>query len=127
MVIVEFVNGEGRTVRKEGPFWSARVDGVTMEAGGGVIGRLEGGRWRIDEESVTRVRVLAAACSVRFEGESDQDARGPFDRVELVDGALYTEPGTRLAARFDEPARRWHSYDDGCAWPAFVIEGFEPN
>jgi hypothetical protein len=44
------------------------------------------------------------------------------DKVEVVDGALYVQPGHRLVARLDEEKKAWYKYDDKRVWPALVIE-----
>ena len=124
MVSVEFVNIEGRVAHQAGPFPAVRLDGGRLFAGDRQLGALGGGRWDFGEGSVTRVRLHGSHCTLRFEGDEDggADARGPFERIELVDGAIYAEPGRVLVARHVERDGRWHSYNDGRVWPVLVVE-----
>lgn len=110
---------------RAGPFPWVRILGESLRVGpeDGEIGRYRGGIWHTREESGTRIDLHGSSCSVRFEGGAgDSERYGPFDGVEFIDGAIYTQPGHVLLARLDEPNSQWYAYDGGQWWKGLVIE-----
>jgi hypothetical protein len=126
MVMVRFLRTEGREVHRAGPFPWVRLGGGSLEVGpdGKVIARYRGGIWAVDGHSVPKYIIHGSTCTVRFEADSPNDSatHGPFDKVELVDGSAYVEPGRRLLARLDEHDQQWYSYEDKRRWPKMVVE-----
>ncbi len=126
MVTVRFLRTDGTEVHRAGPFAWVRVAGGSLQAGpdGQEIARYRGGIWTLDGQSVPKYVVHGSTCSVRFEADSPDDSPlyGPFDQVELVDGAVYVQPGRRLLARLDERDQSWYSYEDKRSWRSMVVE-----
>jgi hypothetical protein len=83
-----------------------------------------GGVWTVEGgASTTRFHIDGGRCVVHFGGDDTPWAiHGPFDKVEVVDGALYTYPDRHLLARLDEGNRLWFTYEDRRYWPVLVIE-----
>jgi hypothetical protein len=112
-------------VHRGGPFPWVRILAESLRAGpeDEEIGRYRGGAWHANEESGSRLDLHGSSCSLRFEGGTGETAHyGPFDRVEFIDGAIYTHPGQVLLARLDEQNKEWFAYDGGRWWPGLIIE-----
>jgi hypothetical protein len=130
MVRVEFEQS-GYTHHKVGPApWvelhagCLRVgpDNHTAACYHGGVGSVEG------NDHVTRFHINGSGCVVRFEGDGTEVAiHGPFDRVEVVDGAVYSQPDRHLLARFDEGNQLWFTYKDQRYWPALVVKDVEED
>jgi len=88
-----------------------------------------GGVWIVDGvDRVTRFRINGSRCVIRFGGDSTNGAvHGPFHKVEVVGGAMYTQPDRHLLARLDEGNRLWFTYEDQRYWPVLVIEDDEED
>jgi hypothetical protein len=89
--------------------------------------RYHGGIWSLEGgENVTKFGINGSRCMVRFEGDSmNRSIQGPFAKVEVVDGAIYTQPDRHLLARLDEGNQLWFNYEDKHYWPVLVIEDEE--
>jgi hypothetical protein len=86
-----------------------------------------GGVWDVEgNDNVTKFGISGARCMVRFANNSESSAaHGPYRTVEVVNGAVYTQPDQRLLALFDEGNQLWFTYADGRCWPLLVIEDGE--
>jgi hypothetical protein len=124
MVCVEFERSGYN--EKVGP-----VPWVELNAGGLRVGpdnrtaaSYHGGVWDVGaNEHVVRFHIHGSRCMVRCGFDRTKNPiYGPFDKVEVVDGAVYTEPDSQLLARLDEGNQLWFTYEDRRYWPALVIE-----
>jgi len=128
MVKVQFLRTGDKLLRTIGPFPWVRLDGKSLQAGpnGEEIAHYHGGVWYAAELSAPKYVVHGSACTVRFQSEGTEEFTipGPLDKVEVVDGAVYTQPGQRLIARLDEERKAWYTYEDKRFWPSLVMERY---
>jgi hypothetical protein len=91
--------------------------------------RYHDGVWSVEGGSnVTKLRIDGSGCMIRFGGyNTNWSIHGPFDKVEVVDGAIYTQPDRHLLARLDEGSQLWFTYDDRRYWPVLVIRDDEKH
>src|SRR5262249_25426731 len=101
---------DGRAGHRLGPAPYFRLDGGKLRAG-----PYDQGAWHVGQE-VFIVCSTESPARVRFEGDG-QATHGPFERVLLVDGAIWGGP--KLLARYAD--RAWYSYPDDTEFPAAVL------
>jgi hypothetical protein len=101
MVTVEFFRSGGYPSAPLGRFRGC----ASLHAGpdNEKIASYHGGVWFAAEISAPSYTLHGSSCTVRFQGEGPEDSVSlGLDKVEVVDGAVYTQPGHRLIARLDE-------------------------
>jgi hypothetical protein len=91
------------------------------------VAHYRNGVWTIDgDDHITKFGIGGPCCTIRCANKSERSApHGPYARVEVVDGAVYTQPHHRVLARLDEGNHLWFTYADGRCWPVLVIEDVE--
>src|SRR5437660_10767136 len=100
------------------------MSGNTLSAGPqeAPVGSYQHGLWTVGT-AVFLVITPEAPTMIRFEGEGDScsAAHGPFENVQVVDGAI--RHGPKLAdvlARFDEKSRSWYVQADQKTQPTAI-------
>ncbi len=126
MVTVQFLRTGDKPLRTLGPFPWVRLHDGSLRAGPDdkEVAHHRGGVWYAGEVSAPKYAVHGSACTLRFEGDGPAESAslGSLDKVEVSDGAVYTQPGGRLVARLDEAKHAWYAYEDQRFWPSLVVE-----
>jgi len=131
MFTVEFFRPDGKEVHPAESFPWVRVAGDTLlaEPSGEKVARYSGGVWTDADDtaapaSASKLVVHGSTCSLRFEGDTPDDAItfGPFVKVEFLGGAVYGQPGRRLRARLDEQSKSWYGYENKRTWAGMVVD-----
>jgi hypothetical protein len=93
------------------------------------LAHYQGGVWSAAEFNSPRYVVSGSTCTLRFEEERGEDSVvvGPVDKVEIVDGAVYSHPGRCLVALLNEEKGAWYAYSHWRSWPSLVIERSAPG
>jgi hypothetical protein len=125
VVSVQFFRTGNQPIRTFGPFPWLRLDATALHAGpdGEEVARYHGGVWSSGEMSAPKYIIHGSTGTLRFEDNKAGDSAklGPFDQVEVVDGAVYSRPDRQLIARLDEENAAWYTYEDKRFWPSLVI------
>jgi hypothetical protein len=130
MVHIEFER-TGHNHHKVGPVPWVKLNAGSLRVGpdNHTAARYHDGVWCVEgNDNVTRFDINGSRCLIRFGGDGTNAAiHGPFDKVEVVDGAVYTQPDRQLLARLDEGNRLWFTYEDQRYWPVLVIADDEED
>jgi hypothetical protein len=101
------------------------MDGNRLCAGpnGIVVGSYQHGVWTVGQ-SVFLIITPEAPTKIQFEedGSNCSGEHGPFENVQLVDGAIRHGPKlSEVLARFDEKSQSWYIYADQKNCPSAIL------
>ena len=125
MVTIEFLDERGSSWHRAGPYHRVHFKENELNGDGTSVARHRNGYWRNDETIAVKVRLAGSLCEVRFEADDVGEQDGPFERVELVDGAIYAQPGRVLLATLEERTGRWFRLATQTWWPRIVVNHCE--
>ncbi len=126
MVEAQFYNYQGRETQRVGPVPWLRLCARSLKAGpnDAEVATYHGGLWSVAGRTAPRYSVHGSVCVARFENDAAEEpvTCGPFEKIEVVDGIVFTEPGHHALARLDEAKRRWYACDDGHWWSSLLLQ-----
>ena len=126
MLVVQFLDYDGKPIRTVGPLPWVRLEATSLYVGPDdeEVARHQNGIWSAADFEAPRYVIHGSTCTFRFEDEQAEDSArfGLVDQVDVVDGAIYIPPGHRLVAHLEEEKQAWYVYQEKRFWPALVLE-----
>jgi len=125
MITLVFHRTGDTVIHSAGPVPYVQIMGGSLRIGpdGRQLAQHHDGVWRVNGYDAPKY-IVSGSGPILLEGERPGKpvVLGEFAQLEIIDGAIYTRPGSSLLARFDESCAAWYIYQDKGSCCSLFIE-----